>query len=97
MENIQILLKQGAVGKPCEAIVKVGDRVNRGALIATPTGLGANVHSSVTGEVVEINDEMIVWITDTSSLMLRSVSLVSDTTSFRLKRILLHLSEESNI
>jgi proline reductase-associated electron transfer protein PrdC len=60
MENIQILLKQGAVGKPCEAIVKVGDRVKRGALIATPTGLGANVHSSVTGDVVEINDEMIV-------------------------------------
>ena len=27
MENIQMLLKQGAVGKPCEAIVKVGDKV----------------------------------------------------------------------
>ena len=27
MENIQMLLKQGAVGRPCEAIVKVGDKV----------------------------------------------------------------------
>ena len=60
MENIQMLLKQGAVGKPCEAIVKKGDKVKRGQLIATPTGLGANVHSSVSGEVVEVNDEMIV-------------------------------------
>ena len=55
-----MLLKQGAVGKPCEAIVKKGDKVKRGQLIATPTGLGANVHSSVSGEVVDINDEMIV-------------------------------------
>ena len=46
MENIQMLLKQGAVGKPCEPIVKVGDKVKKGTLIATPTGLGANVHSS---------------------------------------------------
>ena len=26
MENIQMLLKQGAVGRPCEAIVKVGGK-----------------------------------------------------------------------
>ena len=56
MENIQMLLKQGAVGRPCEAIVKVGDKVKRGQLIATPTGLGANVHSSVSGEVLEITE-----------------------------------------
>ena len=60
MENIQMLLKQGAVGKPCEAIVKTGDMVNKGQLIAIPTGLGANVHSSVSGEVIDVNDEMIV-------------------------------------
>ena len=60
MDNIQILLKQGAVGKPCEAIVKVGDKVKRGQLIATPTGLGANVHSSVSGEVVDITEDRII-------------------------------------
>ena len=47
MENIQMLLKQGAVGKPCAPVVAVGDKVQRGQLIATPTGLGVNVHSSL--------------------------------------------------
>ena len=60
MENIQMLLKQGAVGKPCAPIVAVGDKVKRGQLIATPTGLGANVHSSVSGEVIEITDDRII-------------------------------------
>lgn len=60
MENIQMLLKQGAVGKPCEPIVKVGDKVKKGTLIATPTGLGANVHSSVYGVVEEITDDRII-------------------------------------
>ncbi|MBR2674984.1 MAG: proline reductase-associated electron transfer protein PrdC [Mogibacterium sp.] len=60
MENIQVLLKQGAVGKPCGAIVKKGDRVKRGQLIAVPTGLGANLHSSISGEVVDVNDELIL-------------------------------------
>lgn len=60
MENIQMLLKQGAVGKPCEPVVKVGDKVKKGTLIATPTGLGVNVHSSVYGEVVEILEDRII-------------------------------------
>ena len=42
MGNLQILLRQH-VGAPCEAIVKAGDRVEKGTLIATPTGLGANI------------------------------------------------------
>ena len=42
----KILLRQH-VGAPCEAIVKVGDRVKKGSLIAKPTGLGANIFSSV--------------------------------------------------
>ena len=60
MENIQMLLKQGAVGKPCASVVAVGDKVKRGQLIATPTGLGVNVHSSVSGEVIEITDDRII-------------------------------------
>ena len=34
MGNLQILLRQH-VGAPCEAIVKAGDRVEKGTLIAT--------------------------------------------------------------
>lgn len=48
------------VGKPCAPIVKVGDKVMRGTLIAEPTGLGANIFSSVDGEVVEITDDRII-------------------------------------
>ncbi len=60
MENIQMLLKQGAVGKPCAPVVEVGDKVKKGTLIGTPTGLGANVHSSVYGEVIEITEDRII-------------------------------------
>ena len=59
MENLQILLRQH-VGKPCAPIVKVGDKVKKGTLIAEPTGLGANIFSSAYGVVEEITDEMIV-------------------------------------
>lgn len=48
------------VGPPCEAIVSVGEQVKRGQLIAKPNGLGANIHSSVNGQVMEVNDHSIV-------------------------------------
>lgn len=54
-----ILLRQH-VGAPCQPIVHVGDEVRRGQLIATPTGLGANIHSSVSGVVNEINESSII-------------------------------------
>ena len=50
MGNVQILLRQH-VGAPCAAIVKAGDEVKKGTKIATPTGLGANIFSSVYGVV----------------------------------------------
>ncbi len=53
--NISILLKQH-VGAPCEPIVKVGEEVQKGQLIAIPKGLGANIHSSVLGKVISIDD-----------------------------------------
>ncbi|MCP1110583.1 proline reductase-associated electron transfer protein PrdC [Lachnospiraceae bacterium PF1-21] len=59
MGNVQLLLRQH-VGAPCAAIVKVGDKVEKGTLIATPTGLGANIHSSVYGEVVEVLEDRII-------------------------------------
>jgi len=59
MGNIQILLHQH-VGAPCEAIVKAGDKVEKGTLIAVPTGLGANIFSSVYGVVEEVQADRIV-------------------------------------
>ena len=46
MGNLQFLLRQH-VGAPCEPVVKAGDRVEKGTLIAAPAGLGANIFSSV--------------------------------------------------
>lgn len=59
MDNIQILLRQH-VGAPCAPCVRVGEHVQRGTLIAVPTGLGANLYASVSGTVEEITDEHIV-------------------------------------
>ena len=59
MGNIQILLRQH-VGAPCAAIVAAGDRGEKGTLIATPTGLGANIFSSVYGVVEEVLEDRIV-------------------------------------
>ena len=55
----KILLRQH-VGAPCEAIVKVGEKVKKGSLIAKPTGLGANIFSSVYGNVTEITEDAII-------------------------------------
>lgn len=59
-------LKQN-IGFSSEALVKRGDRVERGQLIAAkPRGLGANLHSSVTGTVLRVTrDEIVVKDTGT--------------------------------
>lgn len=59
MANLQVLLRQH-VGAPCEAIVKAGDKVAKGTLIATPTGLGANIYSGVYGVVEEVKEDSII-------------------------------------
>lgn len=48
------------VGAPCSPIVDVGQLVKRGECIANPTGLGARIHSSVTGKVKAIDEKEIV-------------------------------------
>ena len=47
------------VGAPCAPVVAVGDHVKKGQRIAEPTGLGANIHSSVYGTVKEITETSI--------------------------------------
>lgn len=59
MGNVQILLRQH-VGAPCAPIVKAGDKVKKGTKIAVPTGLGANIFSSVYGVVEEILEDRII-------------------------------------
>ena len=59
MDNIQLLLKQH-VGAPCAPTVKVGDKVKKGTLVAEPTGLGANIFSSVYGVVEDITEDRII-------------------------------------
>ncbi|SFA95439.1 proline reductase-associated electron transfer protein PrdC [Clostridium frigidicarnis] len=55
----KILLKQniGIVDNP---IVSVGQRVKKGTLIAKANGLGADLHSSVSGKITEITDSFII-------------------------------------
>lgn len=61
--EIRIPLRQH-VGKSCTPIVKAGDAVKKGQLIATPDGLGANIHASVSGKIHEVTDAMIVILMD---------------------------------
>lgn len=58
MTVIHILLRQH-VGAPCQPIINKGDRVNRGQLIAIPQGLGANIHTSVSGIVKDVTENDI--------------------------------------
>lgn len=53
-----IPLKQH-VGAPCESIVKIGDELKRGQCIAEPNGLGAKIHTSVSGKVIKITEQAI--------------------------------------
>lgn len=56
--EVILLLKQH-VGKPCVPVVKKGDKVQVGELIAKPQGLGANIHSSVAGTVTKVDENGI--------------------------------------
>ena len=47
------------IGKPCTPTVSVGDRVLRGQCIGEPDGLGAKIHSSVTGKVTKVMEDFI--------------------------------------
>jgi len=59
-EDFIFYLKQN-IGSPSQAVVKAGDTVERGELIAAkPKSLGANLHSSVTGRVLQVTEKEIV-------------------------------------
>lgn len=60
-KRVRILLKQHA-GAPAFPVVKVGDKVKEGDLLAKPKegALGARIHSSIAGVVRTIDDAVVV-------------------------------------
>ena len=64
--KVGVKLKQH-IGAPCEAVVKVGDRVAKGQVVGRPPqsngkpALGAAVHASIDGAVTAVRDG-VVWI-----------------------------------
>ena len=60
MKKLYHILLQQHVGAVNEPIVSVGDKVEKGSLIAKPTGLGANIYSSFNGVVKEVNEKSII-------------------------------------
>lgn len=58
MNRIKLPLKQ-CVGGPDVPQVKVGDVVKRGQLVGVPQGLGAYLHASASGTVVEVTDDYV--------------------------------------
>lgn len=52
------------VGAPSAPIVKEGQTVARGECIAEPAGLGAKIHTSVSGKISNITDTEIIILAD---------------------------------
>ncbi len=63
--KVTISLKQ-AIGKPSKPIVNIGDTVKTGEKIAVINEMGSNIHSSLDGAVVEVNENFISIIGDVS-------------------------------
>lgn len=59
--KVSLMLKQH-VGAPSKPIVKIGEMVQKGQIVATipDNALGANIHASISGKVTEINDRIII-------------------------------------
>ncbi len=59
--RVYIELKQH-VGKPASAVVKVGDAVKVGQIVAATAyeDLGTTMHASISGKVAEVNDRFVV-------------------------------------
>ncbi|MCD6532345.1 hypothetical protein J7K99_07875, partial [bacterium] len=60
-ERVRLVLRQGA-GAPSVPVVKVGDRVQKGQLVASvpKNSIGADIHSPIDGTVASTVDAIIV-------------------------------------
>lgn len=60
VKKVRIMLSQH-IGASASAIVKAGDKVTKGQMIAEPAkGLSVGIHASVTGTVTEVNDKYVI-------------------------------------
>ena len=60
VQKVKIMLSQH-IGAPASPIVKVGDKVNAGQMIAEPAkGLSVGIHASIDGNVIEVTDKYII-------------------------------------
>lgn len=59
-KKVRIMLSQH-IGAPAAAVVKKGDKVERGQMIAEPgKGLSVAIHASISGTVTEVNNKFVV-------------------------------------
>ena len=60
-DTVQLIMSMH-IGAPSEPVVKVGDTVTEGQLIARiPEGaMGANIHASISGKVVSVGGRIII-------------------------------------
>lgn len=60
MKKVKVMLSQH-IGAPASAVVKVGDKVEVGQVIAEPgKGLSVAIHASISGKVTEVNDKYVI-------------------------------------
>lgn len=64
-DKVTILMSQH-IGKPCEAVVNVGDIVEKGDLIGMvdDNSLGSNIHASISGVVKEVEANKVVIVSE---------------------------------
>lgn len=64
-DKVTILMSQH-IGKPCEAVVNVGDTVEKGDLIGVvdDNSLGSNIHASISGVVKEVEANKVVIVSE---------------------------------
>ena len=60
-KKVKLLLGQH-IGAPAKAVVKKGDKVLKGDVIALgdSNALSVNIHASINGSVTEVNDKFVV-------------------------------------
>lgn len=63
INEVKLLLRQN-LGAPCNACVKVGDKVLKGQLVGMPEegALGVCLHASISGTITKINDNFITIV-----------------------------------